>query len=366
MDPAMVHTALPLPGRGVVVGGQFSRVGGEPRLSLACLKGDDTLDPNFNPNLSFNGSIYCLAQQPDGKILAGGLYKQVQGETRPILVRLMADGHLDTAFQIQTGITTDPSEKQRITALALQSDGKILAGGMFTAVDGVTSSNLVRLNANGSRDATFKIGVGASGQVNAIAVQPDGKIIVAGHFERLSNKTFRRIIRLNQNGAIDPAFESPNPNEDVRHLLLLPDGRILVSGMFTTIGGRAQRFLALLNRDGSLDDSFDFGSGPNKPLGNDLTIAFGEQGSGQPFTVDSRGSLYLAGAFNQMSGVPCSRLLRFDFTAPQAGFGPVFRRNTIDPINGWEDHLLTEVFGFPRSAVSARSELGFAVMGTGV
>ena len=84
-----------------------------------------------------------------------------------------------------------------VLAIALQPDGKIVVGGQFTSYDGVTQNNITRLNTDGTRDTGFSIGTGSSGVVNTIALQSDGKIVVGGFFLSFDNVTQNRITRLN-------------------------------------------------------------------------------------------------------------------------------------------------------------------------
>src|SRR6185295_12405433 len=145
-------------------------------------------------------------------------------------------------------------------AMAVQADGKILVGGTFTMLGGGGSgstarSDLGRLNADGSLDITFD--PGANGAVNAIAVQPDGKILVGGSFTMLggggTGTTPRNFIgRLNADGSVDLTF-NPGASGPIWGLVVQPDGKILVGGSFATLGGGSRHFLGRLNANGSLD-----------------------------------------------------------------------------------------------------------------
>lgn len=332
-DPAVVHTLLPLSDGRIVLGGQFSRIGTEPAINLAVLDFNGAIASDFNRSLSFSGPIYTLAKAPGDSIYVGGLFSKLNATSVSPLVRLNREGAIDTEFTSKVRIT-NPRGKPWVNTIAVHKDGRIIVGGAFTAAGGITSSNLVRLNQDGSRDSTFRIGNAASDQVNAIAIQPDGRIIVAGHFENFSSRLHRRIVRLLPDGTVDPTFKSPNPNNEIRHLLLLPDSRILLSGLFTSIGSSAQRFLALLKPDGSLDTSVNFGTGPNNVLGNDILLAFGDQAAGSPFTIAPDGSLYLSGGFTSFDRQPTSQLIRLDLGVLQPAFGPPGKFATRFPIPG--------------------------------
>jgi len=127
----------------------------------------------FNPNP--NGIVNSIVLQPDGKILMGGYFTQVQPEGNPLvgrsyIARLNHDGSVDTSFS--------PSANGVVRAIALQPNGQIIVGGEFTTFQGtgsstqVTSNYIARLNADGTLDPTFNLN--ANGVVYAIAVEPNG------------------------------------------------------------------------------------------------------------------------------------------------------------------------------------------------
>lgn len=189
----------------------------------------------FNPGA--DGTVRAIALEPDGQIIVGGDFSALGGETgttpRSHLGRLNRDGSVGSLF--------NPGADRAVRAIALQPDGKILVGGEFSVVAGASRSRIARLNANGSIDSTFD--PGATGPVNVITLQTDGKILVGGSFSMLlggggSGATARNNIgRLNADGSIDAAF-NPGANGTVRSIVVQPDGRILVAGEFTLLGGR--------------------------------------------------------------------------------------------------------------------------------
>jgi len=211
----------------------------------------------FDPNIT-DGNVYAMVIQPDGKIVVGGSFTQVQPNgvdaavTRNHIARFTVDGRLDLAF--------DPNVDGQINAIALQSDGKILIAGKFGAVGGVTRTRGARLNSNGSLDTTFAdpaLSGGLIPEVSAVAVQPDGKVLFGGGFISAGGQTRNRIARFSSSGAIDANFD-PNANSLVLAIAVQPDGKIVIGGGFTTLGASAvaRKRLARLNPDGT-PDSFD-------------------------------------------------------------------------------------------------------------
>jgi uncharacterized delta-60 repeat protein len=264
----------------VIIGGAFSAItpgNASSQFShafVARLNADGTLDDGFNP--SPNYMVDTIALQPDGRILIGGNFTQLRpnsafaATSRNHLARLNADGSLDANL--------DPNASSRIQSMAVQADGKILFGGLaFTSVGGQTYSGVVRLNADGTLDTTF-INPNANGRVFAIAVQPsDQKIIVAGSFTSIGGATYNYIARLNTDGSVDSTFK-PNPNNLVYSLAIQPDGKILVGGSFSLFTASdatttSRSNAARLNADGTLDTNFNPG-----PDNNVMSLALQSDG----------------------------------------------------------------------------------------
>src|SRR6185369_10668411 len=121
----------------------------------------------FQLGVGFNSWVNVLAVQPDGRLVAGGLFTRFNNLLRRYVARLNLDGSLDATFN--PGVGPDGP----LVGLALQPDGKILIGGFFTSVSSTPRSHIARLNANGSLDTTFDAGSGTSNNVAPIALQAD-------------------------------------------------------------------------------------------------------------------------------------------------------------------------------------------------
>src|SRR4030066_140562 len=117
-----------------------------------------SLDLTFNPNA--NGGIFAIAIQSDNKILLGGGFTTIGGVTRNYIARVNSDGTLDTGF--------NPNANSTISAIAIQSDNKILLGGDFTTIGGVTRNRIARVNSDGTLDTEFN--PNANGAILAIAI----------------------------------------------------------------------------------------------------------------------------------------------------------------------------------------------------
>ena len=160
------------------------------RNNIARLNPDGTLDTAFNPNA--NSAVRSIAVQADGKILAGGQFTTIGGQTRNFIARLDATTGLADSF--------DPNANDTVYAIAVQADGKILAGGVFNganSIGGQTRNFIARLDATTGLADSFN--PNANNVVNAIAVQADGKILAGGNFNganSIGGQTRNRIARL--------------------------------------------------------------------------------------------------------------------------------------------------------------------------
>jgi len=229
----------------IIVGGTFTTFNGVVRNSIARIAADGSLDANFDPGTGFGGTIYSLAVQADGRIVVGGTYNYI-GSARTNIVRLNSGGTLDATF--------NPSYydlgANAIYALAIQSDGRILLGGSlysYNYTNNTQINNIVRLNADGSIDTTFIPGSGPVTDVNAFALQTDGKILVGGYFPSFDGRTRNGIARLNTNGSLDSSFDPGTATTaGVTSLALQNDGRVVVADIS----------IKRLNTDGSLDGGF--------------------------------------------------------------------------------------------------------------
>jgi uncharacterized delta-60 repeat protein len=120
-----------------------------------------------------------------------------------------------------------------VWAIALRPDGKAIIGGDFTTVKGLACNYLARLNIDGTGDTSFNPGSGANGTVHSIAVQPDGKVAIGGYFTSVNGSSRNRIARLNADGSLDSSFNpGPGPNNPIDALANQPDGKVLIAGGF--------------------------------------------------------------------------------------------------------------------------------------
>jgi uncharacterized delta-60 repeat protein len=236
--------------------------------------------------------------QPDGKTIVAG-HSSNGSDFDFALARYNTDGALDNSFSVDGKVTTDfGTDPDRGQAVAIQPDGKIVVVG---ASGNDLDFAVARYNTDGSLDNSFS----ADGKVTtdfgslydygrSVAIQPDGKIVVAGNSDNGTDLDFA-IVRYNTDGTLDNSFSGDGKvttdfgsGDDIgRSVAIQPDGKIVVAGDASN-GTDDDLALARYNTDGSLDNSF---SADGK-----LTTAFGTgDGSGSAVAIQVDGKIVVAG-----------------------------------------------------------------------
>jgi len=211
------------------------------------------------------------------------LFTQLSGQPRDHIGCLNPDGSLDGAF--------DPGADDIVHALALQPDGKILVGGDFTNLNGLQHNNIGRLNPDGSLDDGFDPLMDKP--VRTLTLQPDGKILVGGDFTVLDSEPHNNLARLNPDGSLDATFD-PQADGAVHTIALQADGKIIVGGAFTSMAGQPRPRLARLNPDSRLDTAFNPGA----------------NGDVYALALQADGKLLAGGEFTELDDLPRSKIGR--------------------------------------------------------
>jgi uncharacterized delta-60 repeat protein len=279
VDTTPVYDLALQPDGKIIAVGAFTTYNGTARSRLARLNSDGSLDPSFDPGSGADGTIYAVMVQADGHIIVGGSFTHFNGTAREYVARLNSDGSLDSTF---VGPDFASTSGWWVQCLAEQPDGKILAGGEFYFTGGANlRSGLCRLQANGSLDGTFTglaQGAHVAGStsslesVEKIAIQPDGMILVAGNFTGFNGTTQGHLARLTSTGAIDSGFTAPSLDGDVSALVVLPDGSILVGGAFSNNGASPAAHLARFSGSGAFNSGFATSGGYGASV-SDLELA---------------------------------------------------------------------------------------------
>ncbi|HEX8197062.1 MAG TPA: FG-GAP-like repeat-containing protein [Pyrinomonadaceae bacterium] len=312
-ENAQVSAVVIQPDEKILVGGLFTNYNGLSANRIVRLNPDGILDTTFNPP-SLNGLVSAIALQSDGKIVIGGAFSIVNEQPALRIIRLNSNGSLDTAFNIAGGPNSNVFE------IVIQSDGKILIGGIFTAVGGTTRNRIARLNADGTLDTSFNPGSGANQTIQAIALQPDGKILVGGDFSSFNGVARNRLARVNQDGSIDTSFNpGAGANSSVRAFAVLSNGKILVGGLFTDFNGSPRESVVRLNQDGSLDTAF---------ASVDFSVT-----TVTDIVVQPDGLILIGGNFFSVNGVSRSNIARLNADGTlDANFTNPFLSTTVSDV----------------------------------
>jgi uncharacterized delta-60 repeat protein len=275
-------------------------------LGILSVSAAGDVDTSFNAaliNIPADKATVSIIQ-PDNKIIVYGNFESVNGVATNTLVRLNADGTLDTTFNAPRIDPTVTSSGPGVRALALQSNGKILIGGVFTIVGGSAAYALIRLNPNGSRDLSFAFPSASTGirDVEDIKVLPDDSILLAAggilkllpdgssdpSFTLCGNSAARRvrtqpdgkiiwasfdlIKRCSADGAADNGFQTVSTQFGLYDIDVQADGKIIFGGIFANVNGFALARLGRANADGTIDASFTSNATPTSGITKVLVL----------------------------------------------------------------------------------------------
>ncbi|MFN4122539.1 MAG: PKD domain-containing protein [Flavobacteriales bacterium] len=288
-----IHNIVVEPDGKYIVAGDFTIYNGQSRNRIIRLNADGSIDNTFNPGSGFNSSVFALALQSDGKIVAGGSFTSYNGTARNRIARLNSNGTIDTDFNPGTGFNST------VNAIAIQADQKILVGGQFATFNGGARAFIARLESNGTLDNSIDFGTGfsASANIRTIAIQSDNKILIGGAFTTYNSTTSNRIVRIEANGTIDGAFNigtgAQNTVEDIK---ILQDGKIYLAGSFTNYNGIGRNRIVRIEANGAIDNTFNPGSGFSTTVNS--------------IAIQADGKIVAGGGFTSFNGVNASRIAR--------------------------------------------------------
>ncbi|WP_298223633.1 hypothetical protein [Flavobacterium sp.] len=292
VDPSTYFSKVAVQADGkILCSGQFTQYNGTTCSTLIRLTADGLYDTTFNTGGSgLAGTVNAIIIQPNGKILIGGELYSYNGTSIQNVIRLNADGSLDSSFTVTVG----QGNLYTVYALALRADSKLYIAGKFD------NTTIVRVDANGAIDNTFTCLVNAfiaQGNIYSLGLQSDGKIIVGGGFTSYGTTSRNRILRLNTDGSLDTSFDpGTGASAVVRKVIVLPDDKILMMGDFNSYNQNYDTSLiARLNSNGLLDTTFTPGF---------FRIDLGVLGVINSMIVQPDGKILLGGAFNFHGATP--------------------------------------------------------------
>jgi len=299
----------------IVIAGDFTQVDEVNREGIARLNLDGSVDETFNPGSGADSTIFAVAEASlpaaitnQTRPLAyyiGGNFANFDGVPAGGITRLNAStnspgypGTVDPNFNVGQGVTGNDAA---IHALAVQANGQVILGGDFTAFNSVAYNHLVRLNVDGSVDASFNpnTNFGPTGSVRAIAIQPNGQILIGGLFTSVGGSNLNYLARLNSaDGSVDTNFNvGVGGNDVVLALAIDSQTRILVGGEFTRFSGVTRSGITRLNPDGTVDPTINFGAGA-------------EGGFVDTIAIQSNDEINVGGGFATFEGIAENNFVR--------------------------------------------------------
>jgi uncharacterized delta-60 repeat protein len=290
LDGRVTCFTFPAAPKRILLGGEFQTVNGTACRGLALIRADGSVDSSFGAQL--NGVVTAIQALTNGMVFVAGAFDTVNGSGCGGLACLNASGALSSSFHVGPTNITDGS----IRNIAVQADGKILVGGQFWHVQGKAVRHLARFRADGSVDAEFTAGFGDSSVcVYALGLDASSNILVGGFFEQIQGADLGPMVRLKPSGLLDREF-TPGFHGIVQDMALQPDGKILVAGQMSS-ANRPFHNLARLNPDGSLDNTFDC---PWATEGSTI----------QAISRQRDGDILIGGAFTELNSLPYRYLAR--------------------------------------------------------
>jgi len=223
---------------GYWVGGLFSQVGDTVVSHVAKLNSDGSLDDSFH-STAVNGTVFDILEVEEG-LLVGGDFG---------LAMLNADGSNNEAFM-------SPELDGAVYAISASPGRRIVIAGGFTTVNGEKQVRVARLQRDGSVDATFDIGEGPDGDVYAATALHGGKVLLGGLFVTIDGLSARRLALVSEDGKLDRSLNAGSGFDGpVRSIEVRADGLLLIGGAFTKYNYQPQNRVALIGLDGRVVES---------------------------------------------------------------------------------------------------------------
>lgn len=276
----------------IIVGGDFTQLGGQSCSNLARVAHDGQVDKSFPQGT--DGTVNRLLQQPDGRILAAGSFSSLQGVARQRLGRLFSNGTVDPSFDPATSIPVGWAA----LAIACQADGKVLASSQPGG--SVGQARLLRFQSDGQPDPAFiQANLFQGGVIHGMFPLPNGSILVHGSFQRVNGTDQVGLALIRTNGEVDQKFSSPlstNTYSGVYTAARLPDGGLLIGGRFWRPGATKPAGIAKLASSLEWDSAFkpdSFDPGADASSGRGFVMASLRQPDGK---------FVLAGLFAEVGG----------------------------------------------------------------
>lgn len=216
------------------------------------------IDESFAPEI--NGVVNFVEILDDQKILIAGDFTSVDGQSRLKIARLNSDGSLDTSFDANWVYASSDLNNTTVKAITVQANGKVLISGSFARSGTNVPDKILRLNADGSSDTSLTStplieGINFGKGILKVQPLPNGKFMACGYFSLVNGNQKSNLARFNSDGSFDSTFTN-TINGTCYDVEVQPDSKYLVAGTFTTVNGNEREGLVRFNSDDSVDTNF--------------------------------------------------------------------------------------------------------------
>jgi uncharacterized delta-60 repeat protein len=271
----------------ILIGGSFNTINGTPRNAIARLNSDGSVDQSFALSGLDITFVFDLDLQADGKVLASA--SNLIGSS--FVARLQSNGANDSGFG-QPFFFVPFGNGYRVADVPVE--GKILIGGNFTA----NGKSLTRILNNGGQDPSFLANVTSTTFIEVHPLPlPGGKILIFGKFDSVNGVARNALARLENNGGLDTLFDPSTAGIDaILAIAIQADGKIVIAGRGFPQNSVLRGNIARLNPDGSLDTTFYPGRGAN--------------GDVKALRIQNTGNVLVGGSFSRWHIFPRSGLVR--------------------------------------------------------
>lgn len=226
-------------------------------MGIAAIDSTGTLIKEFSPLIGGNPIVSAVLQQKNGKIIIGGVFSQVDSLYTNNIVRFNKNGTVDTTFLRNIGTGLD----LQLRSIACQSDSSIIIGGDFTSVNGNQTGLLARLKPDGSLDEDFKAYVTpvySGGGINKVIVDSTDQLIIGGAIEYVNNEPRKGFAVLNPDGSLNSSFAAepiiPNNTFTLNDMAYQSDKRLVIIGNFNN--SEEKGFIVRLDQNGVVEPDF--------------------------------------------------------------------------------------------------------------
>jgi len=281
----------------IIVVGNFLRYNNYRFNRIVRLKQDGTIDNSFITGSGFNRHVRAVKVDNKQRIIVAGNFTSYNGTELNKIARLNFDGSIDTSFNVGLG----EININEIINIEILDNNKILIAGDFTKFNGIDVNRILLLDESGTISTSFNEGyLGASHAIYTLKVF-ENKIYIGGAFTKFNNIDANRILRLELDGSIDTSFNiGLGATDIVRDIAIDKDGKLIVAGNFRFYNSVSKNFLMRLDKFGNLDDSFN----KHNYINN---VAYS-------VSIDPNNNYYIGGAFTQYSQSLINKILKFNKT----------------------------------------------------